>query len=377
MRASKSVVVGWTSLAVAATAACGLGASCDSRPPKPAHTAAETEPAEPERTAEWLFVTEQGQVARGPKAECEKVAGWVLGENGCTGELCTHARDLGREWMQRCAKIAAAQRDEVKAVVSEVSRRADLPPDACITQVNDLMRSHSCGEPDACLATAQRWVARCGERYATPLVVLMLARTSERRFKESRTVQLDRRSCKALAEQIAAAAGCDGEQACEPGTNAAAAFLERCVGKDAPLPIRVALGVADVLVGASRPVEPMLVEAESGQLPEGAASLALGDGRGAVVWVCGERPKDLDAFLQVRRRCSPGEVIVARLDGARRLRVVSVPHASDADFARLFPFLELKGERDAREPRWGRFARPCATRPRWAARGERPTPSRS
>ena len=329
-------------LALIATGSCGPARS------HPAESALERSSAdETLQSAEWLYVTGSGQPTQGPKPECDKVAEWVVGEKGCTGELCTHARDLGREWLRRCADLLAARKGGVKQLVDEASRRAELPTDDCIQQGNDLQRTNECGKPEACVAKTQRWIASCGEHYATPLMVLMLTRTCERRFAEPTTVAFDKRSCATLTDQIRAGVGCDGEQNCKTAAESVTAFNERCA--QAAVPLLAAMSMADVLVGADRSVDPIAVQDAPDDLADGDFPLLLGDHKGFAAWVCGERPRDLGAYVAVRQKCSPGEVIFVRVRSSRQVHAVSVRHGSDAEFSRLYPFLLLRGEREARD----------------------------
>lgn len=305
---------------------------------------------EPERTAEWLFVTSEGQPARGQQAECVKVAEWVEGEAACTSELCIHARELGREWLERCAKMLPARRAGIERIVEQATERAAMAVDACTTEGKDLMAVRDCGAPEACVQTSQRWISRCGPGYATPLVVLMLSRTLERRFESDPVrIDFDRRACPDLLEQVKAAQGCDGDQACGAGADAASAWLDRCMKADQGVPVTVAFELADVFIGAGKSVEPIPVYKEMTRLPAGFSPLQLQDQRGVVAWACGERPRSLEAYLKIRRECKPGEVIVVHLDADNRARAVSVPHASDSTFSSFFPGLLVVGEQEARQ----------------------------
>ena len=334
---------------IAAAASLLAVAHCGGPPPKPAgdipHVSVEDD--ETNQTAEWLFVAGEGKPARGKKAECEKVATSLAKESACTGDLCTHARDLGKEWLRRCGKIAGERVDAVQELVDSASQRVDMPDNACVREGRELLQNADCDQAEVCAAKAQKWVSRCGERYATPLMVLMMTRTMERRFKEETHIELDPRSCDTMAKQIAEAYGCDTEAACQAGAETAAAWQSHCVGEQGA-PLLLAFQIADVLVGGGKSVEPMAVEPMLKELPDGAFPLALNDDRGVVAWVCGVRVKDLNGYLTARQGCAPGEVIFAHLDKARRVRTVSVPHASDAEFQRLFSFLKVHGEDDAR-----------------------------
>lgn len=302
-------------------------------------------------TAEWLFVTAEGGGRGGSK--CEVVAGWLEGEKTCTGEICTHARDLGREWLTRCKTEVPAKLSVVQDLLGHFEERADLPPDACIREGTGLLRTQECGEPAPCEAQAQKWIARCGPSYATPLFILMLTRTLQRRFPDdpnqpAHKVAFDPRSCDALSEAVGAGVGCDGE-ACGPAVKAGEAWMDRCFNEDSKVPMVLAYRMADVRVGGGHGVDPIPVTPLDARLPQGTFPLQLANDSGVVTWACGVRPANLEQYLKTRRDCRPGEVIVARMDAKRQVRVVSVPHADDETFGRLFPFLSVRGEREARD----------------------------
>ncbi|MFW5739294.1 MAG: hypothetical protein ACOC1F_02890 [Myxococcota bacterium] len=337
-------------------AVTALAASCATFPP-PEERKPEAEPAlltdEPTTTAEWLFATAEGEPARDDKAKCEKVAKWLQGEKECTGEICIHARDMGREWIQKCQKHLPDRVPAMQNLIGAFEERSDLPPDACIREGTSLLRTQSCGEPEACEEQTQKWIARCGPRYATPLFIVMLTRTLQRRFPDDpnlpvHKVEFDPRSCDVLAKLVENGVGCDGTEACRLAVEAADAWMARCYSDDTKVPIQLAFRMVDVRVGGNHGVDPIPVNPLERRLPDNAFPLLLDDNRGLVTWVCGVRPKDLDGYLKTRKGCKPGEVIVARIDAANNVRSVSVPHTSDEEFVRLFPFLSVKGEREAR-----------------------------
>lgn len=333
-----------------------IAVGCATFPPPEAHKP-EADPDllaedEPETTAEWLFVTE-GDRARGDKEKCEKVATWLEGEKECAGEICTHARDLGREWLQRCGKQVPERLSAMQDLVGQYEERADLAPDRCIQEGTALLRTQECGAPEVCEKQAQRWIAKCGPRYATPLFIVMLTRTLQRRFPDDpnqpvHKVEFDPRSCDVLAEVVSSNVGCDGPEPCRLGLEAGEAWMTRCFDEDTKVPLLLAFRMADVRVGAGQGVDPIPVNPLETRLADGSFPLLLEDNKGIVTWACGVRPKDLGGYLKTRRECKPGEVIIARIDAAKNVRTVSVPHADDEEFSRLFPFLSVTGERDAR-----------------------------
>ncbi|MCU0694566.1 MAG: hypothetical protein MUF54_24565, partial [Polyangiaceae bacterium] len=226
-------------------------------------------------------------------------------------------------------------------------------PDACILEGTGLLRTHECGAPGACELQAQRWISRCGEAYATPLIVLMLTRTIQRRFSEApnggkHRVEFDTRSCSRLGEWVFKHVGCDGEQACAEGARAGDAYLDRCVQPTAPVPLKLALAIADVRVGTRRAVDPIRVEPLDRSLGDDSFPLQLDDNKGIVALVCGMRPKTVADYLDIRRACASGEMIVVRLDDKYHVRKVSIPHDDETSFQRLFPLLMVAGEQQAR-----------------------------
>lgn len=309
---------------------------------------------EPDTTAEWLFVTSEGERAADPKAKCDKVARWLEGEKECAGEICIHARDLGREWLKKCEKSSADRVALMQDLVGRYEERADLPADTCITDGTGLLRTQECGAPDVCEKQTQRWIARCGPRYATPLFIVMLTRTLQRRFPDDpnsppHEVEFDPRPCEVLADVVGNAVGCDGAEPCRLSLEAADAWMDRCYSEDAKVPVLLAFRIADVRVGAGKGVDPIPVNPLERKLADGAFKLQLDDNRGVVAWACGERPKDVADYLRVRSGCKPGELVITRLDATNHVRAVSIPHADDEEFQRLFGFLRVDGERDARE----------------------------
>ncbi len=326
-----------------------LSVGCPTSPPPRRPEPKIVDDNEPRQTAEWLFVTAEGQPVHGKKAECEKVAGWVTGEKACTGALCIHARDLGKEWLAACTKLVPKQVDAVQQMVDDAKGRVELPDDDCVRQGDSLLRDPTCQDPASCTSQAQMWVSRCGERYATPLLVLMVTRTLERKFSDDTRIELDTRSCDTMGKQIAAAYGCDGDDKCRAPAETASAWLSRCTSAESGAPLILAFQAADALVGGGKGVDPIPVDGSSKALPEGTFPLQLEDNRGVVAWVCGSRPKDLKGYLAARKDCTRGELVISHLDKTQHMRTASVQHASDAEFVRLFPFLMVKGEQEARD----------------------------
>ena len=182
-------------------------------------------------------------------------------------------------------------------LVGEYEERADLAPDRCIQEGTNLLRTQECGEPEACEKQTQTWIARCGPRYATPLFIVMLTRTLQRRFPDDpnqpvHRVDFDPRSCDVLAEVVGNGVGCDGPEPCRISVEAADAWMQRCFTEDAKVPLKLAFQMADVRVGAGQGVDPIPASPLESRLPDGSFPLQLEDDKGVVAWACGMRPKN-------------------------------------------------------------------------------------
>jgi hypothetical protein len=150
-----------------------------------------------------------------------------------------------------------------------MDRRAELNTDDCTNQAKSLLQSGECGSAEACRDASQRWVSRCGERYATPLVLLMLTKKTERRFSEPTSVTLDTRTCKTLQEKMKSAFGCDGEEACKDGIEAANAWKTRCFDDNTRPALEDAFTFASVMVGSNQSVDALGIDAATeARLPD-------------------------------------------------------------------------------------------------------------
>src|SRR5262245_61041437 len=56
------------------------------------------------KVPEWFHAT--AGFSGNHKAECEEVQKWIKGEEKCKASLCAHGRDLAKDWLARCSKIA-------------------------------------------------------------------------------------------------------------------------------------------------------------------------------------------------------------------------------------------------------------------------------
>jgi hypothetical protein len=335
---------------VLATSALAL-AGCPTEPPK---RAAEPKPPPDEwagipSSPEWLHATASFSGPHG--AECGHALTWVRGEAKCEGAVCVHARDLAREWVQKCEAFSPTVA-EVKPLVPQFSARAQKEPGQCAKELEALLRDGCKKRNEACMEEGQGWVTRCAHDLGSPLAVRMVERTVERGFDEPGKVTLDPRPCEELRQDVAKAAACDHRFKCEEALKLVDPYRERCQGEEQwPTMATAALELA-TLVGAQKPAEPIRVLMEPKTIAEGEVPLRLADGTGAALWVCDQRAADAAGYVDQRRACAGGKVSFARafkVKGRYEVRAGTLDSPSDAVFAARFPSFAVTGEAAARD----------------------------
>jgi hypothetical protein len=245
--------------------------------------------------------------------------------------------------LNRCRKSkpeAIAQVSELARVYAERRGGARVP---CLREIKPILKD-GCGSTPDCEKVAQAWTTRCADASGSPLIVRIL---------EAKTrVKLDQRGCSALSKELVNAAGCVQKFQCEDSLAAVDRYRDRCL---AGTPPGLAEGMAQlaIVLGAQQtskplPIQPALVELEPASFP-----LPLAEGHGIATLVCGERPADLTRYLEARRQCQDGELVLVRRHAGRSkdsatLQIGRFPHASDAVFASSYPSLMVRGEAAAR-----------------------------
>ncbi len=323
-------------------------------PPRSREPAAPADPwASLPPVPEWLHVTRDFSGDR--KAECAQVAKWIEGEAGCTGPLCGHGKDLADGWLARCASIAGAEAaGKVKELRASLADKADAKASACATQAEAILRDGCGAEDKTCELSAQRWATRCAKAEASPITERLLERAVERRLDEPTRVTLDTRACDELRGPLAAAARCDHKFKCEEAWKGVELYRSRCEEGDAPKP-SIATAALELIVqhGAELKTAPVAIRPDSPLVTAADVPLALADGSGAVVSVCGARSLDLAGYLAQRKACAGGQIVLARAfrsaQGGTEVTLGTLEVPSDAVFLRRFPTLLAMGEREERD----------------------------
>ncbi|HVJ16942.1 MAG TPA: hypothetical protein VM686_15985 [Polyangiaceae bacterium] len=327
--------------------------ACGAAPPKPVNDAPIVDDAPDPQSSEWLYAT-KGLGSADVKAECEHVRAALKEESKCKGEACLYASRLGQDWVRRCKKADAASFDEMDALSRDYATRKDGERVPCMREIETIL-SRGCNDDPACADKAQEWTTRCSDETGSPLVVRIL----ETRVMQARgggagsgggSVKLDKRGCKGLAGDILGAANCAQKFACEDALTGVDTYRKRCLASGAQPALEEGLAELSIRLGAGQKTEPLTVAA-GGALDPYLFAVTLADASGIVALVCGERAKDLNEYLSLRRDCTDGEVVILQRQPGRSkatLRTGRFAHPSDDAFLRNYPSLAAQGEMAAR-----------------------------
>ncbi len=325
------------SLAIPLVVACG-----SPPPPQPRAKHAVDDTPEPQ-SSEWLYAT-KGLSRSDLASECEHVRGVVVAESKCQGEACTHASRLSQDWLNRCRKAKPEAFSEVSELARVYAERRGGARVPCLREIEPILKE-GCGSTADCAEVAQAWTTRCADASGSPLIVRILETRAH--------VKLDRRGCSELASDLRAAASCAQKFQCEDGLAAVDLYGRRCLGGGMAPGLAEGMAELAIRLGAQQavkplPIQPAIVELEPARFP-----LPLAEGYGIVTLVCGERPTDLAGYLEARRNCEDGELVILRRHAGRNkaaatLQVGRFPHPSEALFSSSYPSLTLRGEAAAR-----------------------------
>lgn len=349
----------WSSVRPAAAVAVLAGAllsGCAAPEAKPQAPAAPADEwASLPKSPEWLHATAGFSGTR--KEECAEIEKWVLGEAECQASSCEHARDLARDWLSRCTKIAPDAVAKVKEALPKYEERAAQPDTACSQELKPILEG-KCGEDATCEAAAQRWVTRCSAKQGSPLGVQILVRFVQRRVKDH-DVELDTRPCADLRAEIADQVACGDRFKCEEAVSKIDVYRARCEDEGDRPPVSLALAEVTISAAADRKVQPLLAGPDDEASAAFKAKLppAVADGSAIVVSVCGARVADADAYFAARKECEAGaEIVFARafkLQGGFEVRTGRVPAGDTAAFVARYPSLLMPGERERFEKERG------------------------
>ena len=325
-------------------------------PTEPMQHAREALPPEDEwsRTPpskDWLFAT--GDFNGPHKAECDHVLGWVRGEDTCKSSLCEHGKDLSAEWLTRCSSLEDPSLSEtVRKIQADLTARAAEPETDCAKRFDGMIRD-GCGGGAACLASGQRWATRCAKKEGTPLTLRILQRTVERAQPQgSDPVELDDRSCDDLRADLMEAGKCKDRFVCADAIGRVSTYHDRCEGEGERPTIATAVVELTVQSFGSKPPEPIFVRQGSPAVDPAELPVALGDGSGGVITVCEERASDLGRYLESRRACQGGKMVVARAfptPNGVEVRLGALDFPDDAVFSARYPTIVAAGELELRD----------------------------
>lgn len=328
-----------------------LGCPTERMPPPKEAAGPEDEWSRIPPSKEWLYATSE---FNGPhKAECDHVLGWVKGEDACKASLCEHGLTLAKEWVQRCTPLAEGGIVEsVKAMEGQLGSRSSGKPTECARSFDGIVQD-GCGDDKNCLATGQRWATRCAKSEGTPLVMRMLQRTIERKAEQGADpVKLDVRTCDELAADVMEAAKCKDRFACAEAIHRVTAYRDRCESDTEKPSLATATAMATVLFFGGKPIEPIPVRADGKMLTPGEAPVMLDDKTGGVITVCDERASDLGRYMEARKACQGGRMVVARGFPTSRggeVRIGSLDFPDDATFSARYPTIVAAGELELRD----------------------------
>lgn len=300
------------------------------------------------KVPEWLHATAGFSGNR--KAECEEVAKWVKGEDKCKAGLCAHGRDLAKDWLTRCSKIAPDSYSAVNAVSEKLTAAASEAPTQCGNDLEAIL-SNGCGTDTSCASTAQKWATRCGKVEGTPLLYRMLERAVERRLSEGQEFELDPRDCDELRAFMGEGLTCNQQFACQDMMKRVDMYRSRCEGGDKPL-VGTAMVEMSIIAGAMQPAAPIAVQPTPAKVSTSDIPLPLADGSGAALMICNERPADLTKYVAARRACEGGAITFAKTVRVGRdleVRLGTLEFPNDNVFMNRYPTLLTAGERESRD----------------------------
>lgn len=377
-RLVKCRVVCTTSIFLSFSSILALGCG---EPPKPVVPAAPADEwASLPKSSQWLHALSDFS---GPhKEECAEATKWIAGESECAASACEDARELSKDWMSRCTKLAPGDVDKVKELLGKYEERAAQPDVPCRTELVGILEG-KCGDDKTCEAPAQKWVTRCSGELKSPLAVHRLATYVQRRVKDH-DVELDLRPCSALRDEVVSAVGCGDRFKCEDAVAKIDVYRARCEDPGDRPTVALALAEMTILAAAERKVDPLLAKADDDASAAVRAKLSpvTADGSAVVVSVCGTRATTVDAYFESRKECEEGAAIVFvrafKIPNAYEVRVGQVAPTEPAAFVTRYPSLLMAGEREALEKQKSSsflvdlaVAEKLANEPKTAAEGAR------
>jgi len=322
--------------------AVGFTACGPSPKPKPATASIESDTAEPQST-EWLYATpnSSGELAE----DCKLVIDALRGERNCSGDLCQHAQNLTKDWLEICGQLDGKRASEVQQLAARFEQRRKVSGGECAFQGEQLIMKGCPAEGD-CASVAQHWATSCSE-HASPLVVRMIEKHVSRSAQNP--VHLDTTPCAKLLADLTESTSCGNDFECETKVKGLREYQTRCVDANQPQPLDDAVKQATLLVSAKQ--QPPAILVQDTKFPPEKGRLLLDDGSGFVVAV-GDRPvPNVNLFIKALRDSDfVMQIKLARIfaeNNQHYLRVGVIDVGDPETFFRRFPALALTGQREA------------------------------
>lgn len=302
-------------------------------------------------TSTWVYAV--GEVESPSDADCKKALVFVEAEQGCASAGCKYGSNLVKDFEFACKKIATpAQRSRMVELRSLLAPRTAQAPGDCVQEVDEWLE-RGCGKDGACEAKVQQWATHCAEELKSPLALHLMERLVENSLTEPRRVKFDVRSCGEYKQKLAEAAKCSKPFECEDALPHIDEYLERCAeGQRKAVPLAQAAQIVHIRLGADKPIEPIALVGSMSRLTSVEGTIALADGSGAVLKVCGESVAELGAYLEQRAKCQNGELTLLQAvatEGGSNLELQKLRHESDTTFGLAHPKLVVVGEVAARD----------------------------
>jgi hypothetical protein len=298
----------------------------------------------------WVYTV--GEVENPVKNDCAKAFEFIKAETDCLGKACSRAITLIHDYEYACRKLATSdERAKIATLSATFAERNTQPMTPCLEKVETWLE-RGCGENGACENQVQRWATQCSDSTRSKLIIHLLERLVENSLQEPRRIKLDSRSCNDFAKTVDEFAGCNKPFDCEDALPKIDEYLLRCAqGKLHAVPLRTALSIVKIRLGAEKTIDPLALTDDATDIPVMPGALPLVDQSGVVLKVCGEPTADLKSYLEQRSACKDGSVTLLRASKTpegQKLGLLQVPHASDEQYQSAYPKLWVKGEAEVR-----------------------------
>ncbi len=298
-------------------------------------------------SVEWIYVTSESAP---PEMQCGVVLEALKRENSCKGPLCSHAITLGKDWIKGCLKYTPDGAPTVRAMVTKLEDQPSVGIRPCDQQGERLLEN-GCKSGSTCKAEVQTWATKCSGEISSPLVVSMVQIGTAQKLGKSK-LEVDSRSCDDLAKPVREGADCALGTPCAKPLEDVELLRRRCTDQGIGVPIRDAIAMQSITAGAGQFGNAVPFTGPVKPITDREAQLPLSDGSGAILLVCERRTVDVEQYLDVRKSCNEGEILLAILDAGPKppvIRMAKLDYFGDEDLLSRAPSLQVDGETALRE----------------------------